>query len=49
MIYTVHICYSKHRASGVEHFEMANNYSYGKVMPAQKKPTPPVPPPKKPR
>ena len=46
---TLHIYYSNHGASDVEHFEMANNYSYGKGIPVQKNPTPPVPPPKKPR
>ena len=46
---TLHIYYSNHGVSNQEHFEMADNKSYGKVMPAQKKPTPPAPPPKKPR
>ena len=49
MIYTVHIYYSKHGTLDVEHFEMSNNYGYGKGMPAQTKPIPPVPPPKKAR
>ena len=49
MIYTVHIYYSKHGTLDVEHFEMSNNYGYGKGMPAKKKPIPPVPPPNKPR
>ena len=44
---TLHIYYSNHGTSNVKHFEMANNYGYGKGMPTQKKPTPPVPPPKK--
>ena len=47
MIYTVHIYYSKHGTSDVEHFEMSNNY--GKEMPTQKKPIPTVPPPYKAR
>ena len=42
MIYIVHIYYSEHGASDIEHFEMAYNYGYGKGMTAQKKPTPPV-------
>ena len=49
MKYTVHIYYSEHRTTDLEHFEMANNYSYGKGMPAQRKSTPPVPPSKKAR
>ena len=49
MIYTVHIYYSKYGTSDVEHFEMANNYSYGKGMTAQRKPITPVLPPKKAR
>ena len=44
---TLHIHYSNHGASDLEHFEMANNYGYGKGMLAQKKPTPPVTSPKK--
>ena len=36
MIYTVHIYYSKHGTSDVEHFEMAYNHGYGKGMTAQK-------------
>ena len=47
MIYTVHIYYSKHGTSDVEHLEMAYNYGYGKGMFAQTKPLPPVLPPKK--
>ena len=42
MIYTVHIYYSKHGTSDVEHLEMSYNYGYGKGMPAQSKPIPPV-------
>ena len=49
MTYTVHISYSKNRPSDVEHFEMANNYGYGKGMSALRKPIPLVPPPKKSR
>ena len=45
----VNIYYSKHRTSVVEHFEMINNYDNCKGVPAQRKTTPPVPPPKKAR
>ena len=45
IIYTVHIYYSKHGTSDIEHFEMA----YSKGMPAQKKPIPSVSPPNKAR
>ena len=44
MIYTVHIFYSKHGTSDVEHFEMANNYGHGKGTLAQRQPTSPVSP-----
>ena len=30
MTYTVHVYYSKYKTPDVEHFEMANNYGYGK-------------------
>ena len=49
MTFTVHVYYSKHEVSDVEHFDVHYNYSYGKGMPAQRKPIPPVPPPKKAR
>ena len=49
MTYAAHISYSKNRPSDVEHFEMANNYGYGKGMLAQRKSIPPVPSPKKAR
>ena len=49
MIYTVHIYYSKHGVSDVEHLEISYNYGYSKGMTARKKPIPPVPPPKKAR
>ena len=49
MIYIVHIYYSKHGTLDVEHFEMSNNYSYGKGMHAHKKTIPPIPPPNKAR
>ena len=49
MIYIVCIHYSKHGTSDVEHFEMEYNYGYGKGMTVQRKPIPPVPPPKKAR
>ena len=49
MIYTVHIYFSKHETSDVEHLKMSYNYGYGKGMPAQRKPIPPLPCPKKAR
>ena len=49
MIHTVHIYYSKHGTSGLEHLEMSYNYGYGKGMPAQRKAIPLVPLPKKAR
>ena len=49
MIYTVNIYYSKHGTSDVDHLEMSSNYGYGKGMLAQRKPIPPVSPPKKAR
>ena len=49
MTFTVHVYYSKHEVSDIEHFDVHYNYSYGKGMPAQRKPIPPVPPPKKAR
>ena len=49
MVYIVHIYYSKHEFSDVEHVEMSYNYGYGKGMHAQMKPLPPIPPPKKTR
>ena len=49
MIYSVHIYYSKHGTSGVEHFEMVYNQGYGEVTTAQKKPVPSALPPKKAR
>ena len=47
IIYTVHIHYSKHAASIVEHFDVHYNYGYGKGMTSQRNVIPPVPPPKK--
>ena len=44
---TLQIYYSNHGALDVQHFEMANNYSYGKGIPEEKKSTLSVPPPKK--
>ena len=49
MLETVHIYYSKHGASDVEHFDVHCNYCYDKEMITQGKPIPPVPPPKKAR
>ena len=49
MIYIVHIYYSKHGTSDVEQYQVPYNYTYGKVMTAQTKPIPPVPPPKRAR
>ena len=34
--HSVHIYYSKHEISDVEHFEMTNYHNCGKVMTAQK-------------
>ena len=44
MTYTVHIYYSKHGTSDVDHFEMAYNHIYGKGMTAQRQEPPSVPP-----
>ena len=43
MIYTVHIYYSKHGTSDVEHFEMTDNINCAKGMTAQKQRFPSVP------
>ena len=43
MIYTVHIYYSKHGASDVEHLEMSYNHDYGKGVTTQKQGPPSVP------
>ena len=38
--------YTVHGASDIEHFHVYYNYSYDKGMTSEKKPIPPVPPPK---
>ena len=45
----VHIYYSEHRTTNVEHFEMVNDHDNCKGMPTQRKPTPPFPPTKETR
>ena len=40
MIYIVHVYYSKHGASDVEHFEMPHNHIYDKELSAQKQGVP---------
>ena len=43
VIYIVHIYYSKHGTSDVDHFEMTDNHNCSKGMAAQKQGLPSVP------
>ena len=43
VIYTIHIYYSKHGTSDVDHFEMTDNHNCSKGMAEQKQGLPSVP------